>query len=267
MQLSKRPIVLYDGVLKQLQGNDNIGRHVMTVVSKSPGNDNDELFSFTQVHADTSSNGFTLKLPQSPEVGDLIKVIDIKSVFSINGISIDPNGKNIEGSNTTLDLDVSGAVVDFMYSGEDDGWILDIGGKNLNIFDDSIQYNIDPSIAEMGSRRGRVVYQTGLANTVALANANDVDKVPAFGVIVYDGDTYVKVRTKAGSVVEMKFDSESTISPGNHVFLSDLESGKIRTISDTDDPIVVYQRLGSCNDSPSEGYVKVNLWPNPEIYT
>lgn len=267
MQLSKRPIVLYDGVLKQLQGNDNVGKHVMTVVSKSLSNDNDELFSFEQVHVDTSSGGFTLRLPQSPEVGDFIKILDIKSVFSVNALSIDPNSKNIEGSSNILDLDVSGAVVDFMYSGEDDGWILDIGGKNLNIFDDSIQYNIAASTAEVGSRVGRTVYQTGTSNTVELANANNHNSVPAFGVIVYDGDTYVKVRTKAGSVVDMKFDSESTFTPGDHVFLSDLESGKVRTITDTDDSVSVYQRLGTCNDNPSEGYIKVNMWPNPEIYT
>ena len=263
MQLSKKPIVLYDGVLKQLQANDNIGRYVLTVVSKSVGNDQDELFSFTQVHADTSSGSFELFLPQSPQLGDLIKVLDIKSVFSTNKLIINSNSKKIEGGVANIELDVSGAIIDFLYSGEDDGWILDIGGKNLNIFDDSLQYDIAPSTAF--SRRGRLVFQTGVANTVDLVNAGDTSKTPAFGTIVYDGDTFVKVRTKAGSVIECKFDSEASISPGDHLFVSKLETGKVTNDPDPQE-VAFYQRIGSANDAPSEGYVKVNFWPNPEIY-
>lgn len=267
MLLSKKPIVLYDGVLKQLQSNDNIGKYVLTVVSKSASNNLDVLFSFTQIHADTTTNSFTLLLPQSPEIGDLIKVIDIKSVFSLNKLIIDSNGKKIEGAVGTLDLDVSGAIIDFIYAGEDDGWILDIGGKNLNIFDDSLQYDIAPSTAEQGSRVGRFVYQNGLTNTVELADASNSNKGPGFGVIVFDGNTYVKVRTKTGSIVECKVDTDSSVVvPGEHVFISPIEPGKVTTKQDHVSGVSYYQRIGSCNTAPSEGYIKINMWPNPEIY-
>ena len=266
MQLSKRPIVMYDGILKQLQGNDNVGKYVMTVTSKSVGNNNDELFSFMQVHADSSAGSFTLKMPQSPELGDFVKVVDVKSVFSVNKITIDPNGKKIEGATGSIDLDVSGAIVDFIYAGEDDGWLLDIGGKNLNIFDDSIQFSIAPSDGTVGDRTGRVVFQTAVANTVDLADAGAATKVPAFGVVVHDADTYVKVRSKVGVVVDAKFDTLSTTpTPGDHMFLSKQELGKVTNNQDFDDAEAV-QRLGSCNTGPSEGYIKLNLWPNPEIY-
>ena len=266
MQLSKRPIVMYDGILKQLQGNDNVGKYVMTVSSKSVGNNNDEIFSFMQIHADSSAGSFMLRLPQSPTLGDFIKVVDVKSIFSVNKITIDPNGKKIEGATSSIDLDVSGAIVDFIYAGEDDGWLLDIGGKNLNIFDDSIQFSIPPSDATIGNRTGRVVYQTHIANTVDLADAGAASKVPAFGVIVHDSDIFVKVRTKVGIVVDVKFDTLSTtLVPGDHIFLSKQELGKVTNNQDFEDAEAV-QRLGSCNSGNSEGYIKLNFWANPEIY-
>lgn len=267
MQLSKRPIVLYDGILKQLQDGDNIGRYVFTVVSKDPDNDGDELQPFTQVHANTSGQSFNLKLPSNPEEGDTIKIIDIKSVFSQKSLVIEPNGNSIEGGTNNVELDVAGTIATFVYTDSDSGWILDVTGKSLNMLDDFNEYNIEPSTAEMGSRKGLFVYQTGNANKVGLASAHDIDKVPALGIIHEDNDVKVQVRSRAGAIVDVKIDNESIedMEPGKHVFLSGTEDGKVAYDPDAED-VAVYQIVGTCNTGPSEGYIKLNLWVNPEIY-
>lgn len=268
MEISKRPIVLYDGVLKQLKDEDNVGKYILTVVSKNPDNDFDELYSFTQIHANTATSSFSLLLPQNPSEGDFIKILDVKSVFDGNPLYIKSNGKKIEGTTTDITLDVNGAIVDFIYSGDEDGWLIDIGGRNLNVFDDAVEYSISPSTAEMGSRVGHLVYQTEQANTVDIADASDITRVPTLGVIQFDNDTRVQVKTKTGSVVDVKIDPNiaNQINPGDHVFIASTRSG-YATLDPDNDSTVVYQVIGICNDFPDgDGFIKLNLWLNPEIY-
>lgn len=267
MQLSKKPIVLYDGILNQLHDQDNIGRSVFTVVSKNTANDGDSLYSFTEVHANTSNGSFLLKLELDPQIGDIIKILDIKSVFSSNPILIDPQGNNIEGKSNIITLDVSGLIIEFIYAGSEDGWLMDIGGNNLNSQAEFIEYDIAPSTATIGSREGLLVYQTDQANTVDLTNASNDINVPAIGIIRSDGNTYVNVATKSGLVCDVKPDSDAAyiIEPGDHIFMSANETGKV-THNIENQSAAVFQRVGTCNASLSEGYIKINFWPNPEIY-
>lgn len=258
MQLSKKPIVLYDGILSQLKDQDIIGKYQYTALSKNHTDNNTILFAFTVNFIDTTGDSFTLLLPSDPQIGDIIKVIDTKNNFQINNLIINPNTKKIENEITELILDVSGVVITFIYSGEDYGWLLDIGGKSLNIFTDYFTYNIPPSTA--GSREGRLVYQIGNTNTVDIADASN-NKVPAMGIINHDGDIYVHVRKSISSIINVQPDPEAIINVGDHLFLS--FNGTVT--NDDDHPsMAVCQRIGRCYSIDDN--VKVNFMPSPEIY-
>ena len=78
---------------------------------------NEAINSNDQVFGDTSGGAFTLTMPLSPSIGDLMRVIDYDGSWdSTNKVILDGNGKNING-NATLDLTTANDSIELVYNG------------------------------------------------------------------------------------------------------------------------------------------------------
>lgn len=260
---AKKPLVMYQGIIKQLQSGDALGVATMVNVSKNIANNNEVIPAFTKVFVDTSSGSFTLKLPSTASRGDVICFIDAHNNFESANLTIDPNGLNIQGDASVFNLDVPGAVVTLHYDEASTGWRIDIGGTNLNLLDDSTTFNIAASTAAEGSRVGKLVYLASV-DTVALAKANNDATMPVVGIIILDGDTTCNVRSRDGIVVEAKADSNATINANDVVFASDIEQGKITNNPPTTTGVV--QKIGNAKKDPVSGSVEIIFDTETPIY-
>jgi len=77
-----------------------------------------------RILADTSASAFTITLPLTPSQGDEVHIVDAGCSFSINNLTINPNGKSIIGESQNLILDISNQGVVLIYSGDAKGWIV-----------------------------------------------------------------------------------------------------------------------------------------------
>ena len=66
------------------------------------------------IFADTSSNAFTVTLPSEPSEGDTVIVSDVKDSFDTNNLTLDGNGKTVEGDSTYV-LDVKSKQYSIVY--------------------------------------------------------------------------------------------------------------------------------------------------------
>jgi len=78
---------------------------------------------------DASSTNITLLLPPDPDVGTQIAAGDYTDSAETNTITIDRNGKNIEGAASDYIISVNGQKVYFVFSGDTKGWIIVAGIK------------------------------------------------------------------------------------------------------------------------------------------
>jgi hypothetical protein len=86
------------------------------------------------VLTDTTSGSFTVTLPSSPSVGNIVLVIDSLSQWGTNNLTIDPTGSIKIAGNTagdTLVCDITGATVTLVYTGASYGWNVaaQVGGN------------------------------------------------------------------------------------------------------------------------------------------
>jgi len=73
--------------------------------------------------ADTLTVGaWTLTLPASPQLGDMISVIDAKRYFPVNNLTIAGNGSRIMGVVSNLICSLSSMAFDLIYTGPTLGW-------------------------------------------------------------------------------------------------------------------------------------------------
>ena len=79
-----------------------------------------------RILADSTSAAFRITLPLNTSllVNDTIQIIDIGGSFADNNVTLGRNGANIQGAAEDLDLDLNGATITIMYSGETYGWII-----------------------------------------------------------------------------------------------------------------------------------------------
>lgn len=68
------------------------------------------------VIADTSGGAWTLTLPASPSIGDLVRVVDAAN-WATNNLTVARNSSTIEGDAADLVMNIGGASVDFVYDG------------------------------------------------------------------------------------------------------------------------------------------------------
>jgi len=66
--------------------------------------------------ADTSGGSWTLTLPSSPGVGDLVRVLD-GADWATNNLTVARNGSTVEGDAADLVMNIGGVSVDFVYDG------------------------------------------------------------------------------------------------------------------------------------------------------
>jgi hypothetical protein len=86
------------------------------------------------VLTDTTAGAFTVTLPTSPSVGNIVLVIDSLSQWGTNNLTIDPTGSIKIAGNTagdTLVCDITGATVTLVYTGASYGWNVaaQVGGN------------------------------------------------------------------------------------------------------------------------------------------
>ena len=73
---------------------------------------------------DTSSGAFTLTLPSSPSVGDIVAVKDYANSFDSNALTIDRNGSNIGGQAENVAVVDEGMSVTLVYADATKGWLV-----------------------------------------------------------------------------------------------------------------------------------------------
>ena len=71
----------------------------------------------------TTSAGFTVTLPASPNVNDQIGIIDFAGTFATNNLTISSNGNKINGSTASATLSTSREGLVLVYSGSTQGWL------------------------------------------------------------------------------------------------------------------------------------------------
>ena len=70
----------------------------------------------------TTSGSFTVTLPASPSVGDIVAVKDYAQTFDTNKLTIGRNSQPIEGGDFDLDLSTEGSAVTLVYGDATKGW-------------------------------------------------------------------------------------------------------------------------------------------------
>jgi len=76
------------------------------------------------IPSDTSGGAFTITLPLTPTHGDIVKISDVGGAFATNNLTVDPNGKNINGSAGNLSLDINWSVTELQYFYPTDTWVV-----------------------------------------------------------------------------------------------------------------------------------------------
>ena len=71
---------------------------------------------------DTTSNVITLTLPASPQVDDVVSIVDYANTFKTYNCTIEPGALKIEGSTTDWVLSQNGSEVQLTYTGTTMGW-------------------------------------------------------------------------------------------------------------------------------------------------
>ena len=71
----------------------------------------------------TTSGGFTVTLPASPSVGDIVAVKDYAATFNSGNLTIGRNSQPIEGLASNKILDTTGLSITFVYADAVKGWL------------------------------------------------------------------------------------------------------------------------------------------------
>ena len=85
--------------------------------------------SFTSVASEgyfvnTTSGAITMTLPASPSIGDEVSVIDYAGTFDTNNLTVDRNGKPIQGSAADLTVSTERAGFTLVFVDDTQGWLL-----------------------------------------------------------------------------------------------------------------------------------------------
>ena len=71
---------------------------------------------------DTNGGGFTVTLPGTPSTGDVIRFFDLRKTFDSNALTLNRNGRLIQGDSSNMTINSEGAAFDIVYSGNSYGW-------------------------------------------------------------------------------------------------------------------------------------------------
>ncbi len=71
----------------------------------------------------TTSGAITVTLPASPNIGDVVTVVDYAGTTGTNVITVSRNGSNIQGSASNVSISVARQALNFVYIDATQGWI------------------------------------------------------------------------------------------------------------------------------------------------
>ena len=72
----------------------------------------------------TTGGAFTVTLPASPSVGDIVSVKDYANTFDSNALTLGRNGSNIGGEADNANLSTEGIAVTLVYADATKGWLV-----------------------------------------------------------------------------------------------------------------------------------------------
>jgi len=132
------------GDANKLVALGSTGKIDATMISGTIGGNNDYVGLTWSVLSDSASieanngyfldpsNDITLTLPGSPALGDPINIVDAFNKATTYVITVDRNGKNIEGVAEDLIINIDGAGISLVYVDEIRGWeiVSEVGKKD-----------------------------------------------------------------------------------------------------------------------------------------
>ncbi len=68
-----------------------------------------------QIICDTTSGSFSILLPDSPSSGDWVEILDQEGMFGDNPLTVDANGKDIVGGDTSFLANNKNDVITFVW--------------------------------------------------------------------------------------------------------------------------------------------------------
>jgi len=75
-----------------------------------------------KIYADSTSASFTLTLPSTPKIGTIIQLVDYKSKFALNKVTLGRNSQPIAGVAQDFDCNVAGKIYQIQYIDATWGW-------------------------------------------------------------------------------------------------------------------------------------------------
>jgi hypothetical protein len=109
----------------------------------------------------TTSAGFTVTLPATPSAGDQVQLVDYAGTFDTNALTINPNGEDIEGGASNLQLKGEREGVILTYIDSTQGWIATSG---INEGTDALEpasYSVDFLVIAGGGGGARDAASSG----------------------------------------------------------------------------------------------------------
>lgn len=120
------------------------------------------------------------------------------------------------------------------------------------------------NIASGSSREGYfVTFDSASSKRVKLAKADDISTCPAVAAIVTDNGTDVRIRREGQIRAKLESGLGGSIGPGERVFLSTTDEGKLTNVIPTSD---IIQEIGITEGNWLSGdYIRVSFTNNSQI--
>jgi hypothetical protein len=76
-----------------------------------------------KILADTSVGSFSITLPSTPAMGDMVRISDYSASFDINPLTVFRNGNKILGISDDLSVDIKNHAVVLVFANANSGWV------------------------------------------------------------------------------------------------------------------------------------------------
>jgi hypothetical protein len=70
------------------------------------------------------AGGITVTLPASPNLGDMVQIVDYNGSFASSNLTVNPQSNKIMRQATTMTVSTNGAAFTLVYSGSSNGWLM-----------------------------------------------------------------------------------------------------------------------------------------------
>jgi hypothetical protein len=146
------------------------------------------------VLADTSGGAFTVTLPATPSVGDLVVVADAGASWGTNNLTVGRNGSTIGGLAQDLVCDISGVSVTLVYDGTTWEAYAQVGGNGGNAVTlNGIQTLTNKTISGASNTITNISLTASVTGTLPVANGGTGrNTLTANNVILGNGTTAVQ---------------------------------------------------------------------------